>query len=95
MTMPTMRISRRQLEALPEYSTSLPTGTYIGKLWRRNVAVVRAPAIWRIGGYFPHEQPDDFVYVRWFKPFLTIADNPDVERSRELYERNVQTSFGR
>lgn len=32
-----IRMTRRALLALPEYTTSIPTGTTPGKRWRRNV----------------------------------------------------------
>jgi len=30
-------ITAQQLKELPEYSTSMPTGTYIGKLWKADL----------------------------------------------------------
>lgn len=30
------RIKQKTLDSLPEYSCSLPTGTTIGKVWKRN-----------------------------------------------------------
>lgn len=32
-----IRMTRRAFEALPEYTTTIPTGTTPGKRWRRNV----------------------------------------------------------
>lgn len=40
---PAVRMTRRMLEALPEYSGSLPTGTTVGKQWRRKE--VEPPAL--------------------------------------------------
>lgn len=56
--LPVLRLTRRELEALPEYSTSVPTGTTPGKRWRRNVAFSLAGfhpptegAVWIVGEY--------------------------------------------
>lgn len=50
-----------QLMALPEYSTSVPTGQTIGKRWRR----------WTSGGWIVGEyqlDPDPkFVQIKWYK----------------------------
>jgi hypothetical protein len=34
--METERITRASFEKLPEYSMSVPTGVFFGKVWRRN-----------------------------------------------------------
>jgi hypothetical protein len=59
-------ISREDLAKLGEYSTTLPTGTTIGKRWRRNVQVHRrgVPAEWMIGEYVTDPNPA-FVGIRW------------------------------
>lgn len=52
-------ISKDALRALPEYSCSLPTGTTIGKRWRRNTGFGRQRGIgnWVIGEYVPCSIP--------------------------------------
>lgn len=35
-SLPSMRVTLRELEALPEYSASNPTGAIEGKRWRRH-----------------------------------------------------------
>lgn len=66
-------ISREELAKLLEYSTSLPTGTTIGKRWRRDVHAVKrfhgvvpcdTPQEWMIGEYVEHSDPDT-VGIRW------------------------------
>lgn len=50
-------ITRDELFSLPEYSCSTPTGTTIGKRWRRDVNAYRLPVVsadrheWMIGEY--------------------------------------------
>ena len=62
-------ISRAELAKLPEYSCSLPTGTTIGKRWRRDVHFNKPPAgrpapEWCIGEYFDDGTPG-MVAIRW------------------------------
>lgn len=52
-------MTREDLERLDEYSLSLPTGTTIGKRWRRRVGNG-----WYIGEYVAHEDPT-LVGIRW------------------------------
>lgn len=62
-------ISRSELAQLPEYSCSVPTGTTLGKRWRRNLNAYRpdrvgVPAEWVIGEYVAHPDPT-LVGIRW------------------------------
>ena len=60
MTCPPVLMSRKELEALPEYSRSLPTSTTIGKKWRR-----RVPGNgWLLGEYAVDPWPG-MVAVHW------------------------------
>jgi hypothetical protein len=60
----TERISRKTFESLPEYSCSLPTGAFVGKVWRRNDTAyhpdpaVRAVPEWLICEYVEKSPPD-------------------------------------
>lgn len=53
MSAEAIELSLREFEALPEYSTTLPTGTTPGKRWRRAVRPWRdSPSDdWRMGEY--------------------------------------------
>lgn len=75
MSTPEIVISRDELERLPEYSTSIPTGTTIGKRWRRNCNGVgidgignwvepEGPPEWMIGEYVPDPR-DGYVGIKW------------------------------
>lgn len=48
-----------ELESMPEYSTTLPTGTTVGKLWKRNLNVHhrRAEPRWLVCMYGPDSDP--------------------------------------
>lgn len=75
---PVVVISREELAALLEYSTSLPTGTTPGKRWRRNVQVLRRPvgeAEWAIGEYGPIE--GNYIQINWY---WALDENHDVHR---------------
>ncbi len=58
-------ISLEDLMELAEYSCSIPTGTTIGKRWRRATRY-HAPAIteWWIGTYVEHPEPHR-VGIEW------------------------------
>lgn len=55
-------ISQDELDGLPEYSASLPTGTTIGKRWKAK----RANGEWQIGEYVLDPRGDpEFAGIRW------------------------------
>jgi len=47
-------MDRSALQRLPEYSTTIPTGAYEGKMWRR----ANGPDKWFLCWYGPSEDPD-------------------------------------
>jgi hypothetical protein len=64
------RMSRKAFESLPEYSLSNPTGTIVGKVWRRdtNWHRTRGPeADWIVCEYVSHPNPD-FVGIDYRTP---------------------------
>ena len=44
---PRLRLTQREFDCLPEYSTTVPTGTTIGKRWKR-----RSREGWHVGEYY-------------------------------------------
>ena len=58
-------ISAAELDALPEYSCSLPTGTEPGKMWRRRVT-----SRWFLGRYYEVAEPGQ-VGIEWRKLEVT------------------------
>ena len=54
----TVRLTRREFEALPEYSTTFPTGTTLGKRWRRNVNALRRPCCSHLHIFDGTREPD-------------------------------------
>jgi len=67
-------ISREELASLLEYSLSIPTGTIIGKRWRKDIHILdprRQKAEWIIGEYYELPEGDtEFgesqVGIRWY-----------------------------
>ena len=78
---PAVRLTRREFDRLYEYSDTLPTGTTIGKRWKRNAAkylkipvevcglrfVFSHPPVWILGAYVEPRQdtPADCVAIEW------------------------------
>lgn len=62
-----------ELDSMPEYSMSLPTGTTIGKVWRRRQH--GAPSEWIVGMYVPHRNPKT-VGIIWFDVELRHGPAP-------------------
>lgn len=77
----TIELTRQEFQDLPEYSCSLPTGTTIGKRWKKNQDAYRGehsvisaaeekitgiPVNWWMGEYI--EDPDPkLVGIKWRK----------------------------
>lgn len=57
-------IPQAELRSLPEYSCTLPTGTTIGKRWRRRTPYRSDSYDWMIGEYTDIGDPDN-VGVSW------------------------------
>jgi hypothetical protein len=86
-----------EFNELPEYSMSLPTGTTIGKRWRRHcwgVEQKNAPLhrqVWMLGEYAASKEPatrlapDGFVDIIWRR--ILLADYPT---KRTLQRRRVR-----
>ena len=60
----TVRLTRREFDELPEYSASVPTGTTIGKRWKRRVGPHEGPPTWQMGEYQEDSDPDK-VRIAW------------------------------
>jgi hypothetical protein len=53
-------VGRAEFAGLLEYSRSLPSGTYFGKIWKRS----NADGTWALGEYFDDGTPG-MVAIRW------------------------------
>lgn len=55
----TIRLYRYELEALPEYSCTMPSGVFAWKMWRCNESFgTRKPASWIVAQYVPIADPE-------------------------------------
>jgi hypothetical protein len=57
-------MSRRTFEALHEYSCSLPSGVYEGKMWRRGEPYIEPRSVWYLGWFGCSDKPDK-VSINW------------------------------
>lgn len=67
--LPTIELYPDQLEALLDYSMTLPTGTTVGKMWRRDCNVFRKHLgpDWIVGRYVPSSDPG-YIGIEWLRP---------------------------
>lgn len=62
--MTTVTLTRKEFEALPDYSCSLPTGTTIGKQWKKRKNYYDESKGWVRGTYSKQLEPD-LVAITW------------------------------
>ena len=74
---PRLRITQKDFLALPEYSSTIPTGGRIGKRWRRDHQWRddngEIKSRWYIGEYVPDEEPG-YSRVKWYIPLIERED---------------------
>lgn len=58
------RLTQQEFDALHDYSASLPTGTTIGKQWKRRNDYYDASKGWQLGEYVEHPDPN-LGGIRW------------------------------
>jgi hypothetical protein len=79
--LPPLVLQQRAFYELYEYSTSLPTATTLGKIWRRRVW--GAVPHWVLGRYEPCPDPG-YVKIGWYRPCV-IPDGASLEQRGELW----------
>lgn len=80
---PHLRITYQEAKSLPEYSCSHPTGTTIGKRWRRHNGSydrdwIRAGGkpYWLICEYAECDPPrEDRVAIKMYRPLIRVKAN--------------------
>lgn len=77
-----LRLFPWELESIDEYSCSLPTGTTIGKMWKRDMNEAERyhtgrplPEEWVVAMYIPDDRPDS-VGIVWFNVELRQGPHP-------------------
>jgi hypothetical protein len=84
----TVALSEAEFKALPNYSCSLPTGTIIGKRWRRREPYENGPPgtvhTWFMGEYVESDR-EGYVSVRWYRiQILTAREEQVRDRLRAI-----------
>ncbi len=75
--LPVVQVTQAELDALPEYSGSTPTGTTPRKRWKRDINWRRStPPEWYLGEYGEHE--GNRVPIYWAK--VEIVPDPEGPR---------------
>lgn len=68
LTADTAIVDSEAFTALPDYSSSLPTGTTPGKRWKRRIDYYDESKGWMMGEYFVLPDPEaaeQFMGIRW------------------------------
>lgn len=60
-------LTQKEFDDLPEYTISLPTGTFIGKQWKRDMEWCKRG--WVMGEYTNHPDPN-LVGIIWRDIFI-------------------------
>lgn len=78
LSLPVLRLSALAFHELYEYSCSVPTGTTIGKRWKRldgahDQGFIRRGGIpqWVIGEYAENVDPTK-VTINWYRPIICL-----------------------
>lgn len=67
-------ITRKAFDLLPEYSSTLPTGVFIGKVWKRNMNWREAvEPDWVLGRYEKHPTDSTQCLIVWYEPYIVEA----------------------
>ena len=64
MELETVLVTQKFFDDLPEYSCSMPTGTTIGKQWKRGEPYLVPRTSWFLGEYVECDKPDH-VGITW------------------------------
>lgn len=61
-----VELTQEEFDALPEYSTTIPTGKTIGKQWKRQLYYGQYREQWVRCEYVPDEEdPENYVGMLW------------------------------
>ncbi|MCO5730153.1 hypothetical protein [Rhizobium sp. SSA_523] len=74
-SLPPLYLTKREFNALPEYSATHPTGERPGVRWRRHDGAFDRKCekpVWIIGEYAPLFGRDDCLVIKWHIPVLKI-----------------------
>jgi len=78
---PIVKLTPREFDELLEYSTTLPTGTTIGKRWKRNQNMMRYPICSHLDPWSGTKEPDFRGEPDWWMG--EFIPDPDPKRDRD------------
>jgi hypothetical protein len=88
---PTVKMSIAEFDALLEYSTTLPTGTTIGKKWKRHILSGLNRGEWWLGEYVPDPSGSSGkVGITWKKIETPTLIEEEIKRLLVTYEVTTQ-----
>jgi hypothetical protein len=88
---PTVKMSVAEFDALLEYSTTLPTGTTIGKKWKRHILSGLNRGEWWLGEYVPDPSGDPGrVGILWKKIETPTLIEEEIKRLLVTYKVTTQ-----
>lgn len=94
-----VRLTKRELDELPEYSCSMPTGTTVGKRWKRDVNAYRKPITFFLNAFDGSPEPS-FRGEDWWMgeyaadPGANLRDDGTPETVRVLWSKVVVSGEG-
>ena len=63
-------LTQEAFDVLPNYSSTIPTGAWPGKQWKRKC---KGEDNWWLGEYYEKEGDKEFTYINWTK--ITISED--------------------
>lgn len=83
MIYPIIELTQEQFDKLSEYSCSIPTGTTIGKRWKRGEPYCGPRTHWYMGEYQQHPTNPNLVLIVWKE--IKIVDSNRALILQRLY----------
>lgn len=90
-SLPRLHISKWTFDQLGEYSVTIPTGVFFGKLWKAQLWNGR----WVVRGYEIDPTDPKMALIRTWKPFFAVRDSRAVTDALELYRVELEAHFKR
>lgn len=82
----TIELTQKEFDELPEYSCSLPTGTKIGKRWKKRVPYDGENPVWYLGEITTDPEPG-FVGILWKRIKIKSEELPEAKCELSLEQK--------
>lgn len=87
-SLPRLTISREDFLELLEYSSSIPTGKFVGKMWRAQLANGQ----WVVRGYQPDPNDATMLLIPCWKPRFAFTSGAEFERMAEMWRASLRAA---